>query len=405
MKGFVYVVCGDAEYVKTLNFSLKFLKYFSKFPIWVITDSKRNEIAIEHDNIIDIDTPKNLNNHQASIYLKTSIHKYLDFSDNSMYCYIDSDVVAIDEKINEIFQAFASPITFAKDHCLIHEFSPYSINCNCLSDQLRKNNKFAEVNLFFKKLFGERYNESCIDKIILEEEFKKLNQLHFKNLFPIIIYLFKRYVIPRKSFRFKDYYFDKRNFYWYNKMNEIFQFDYQYFKKPLKQSTGIYFDKKKSVWKDDVGEIISPQIPSCNHLIEYISSEYNIDVHRNWQHWNGGVFLFDNESKLFLDYWHKITMEEFNNPYTKTRDQSTLAISVWKFGLQNHLTLCDKFNFIVEFNNPMISYQNKLGFTKDGFKTVFNPNFLHIYHEWGHNGWAIWDFVTELGKKQNIIKP
>lgn len=392
MNSFVFVVCGNKQHIDTLNFSLKFINYYSKFPVLVITDSSRNEIPIEHDKIINIDTPSYLDNHQASIFLKTSIHKYLDFSSDCKYCYLDSDVVAIDKEINTIFSEYENPIIFAKDHCPINEFSPYAINCDCLS-----NNKYAEINQFFKHLFGEKYTEKSLDKVILDEEFDKLKKNYLQNLFTNVIYLTNRYIIPQKSFRFKDYYFDKKQHFWYNKSNEIFHFDNNYYEKLLQESTGISFDKKTTFWKDDIGT------PNCQHLTDYISRVYNEQIPEKWQHWNGGVFLFDKESKLFLDYWHKITMEEFNNPYTKTRDQGTLALSAWKFGLQNHITLSDKYNFITDYYNTKILYQENLGFTKDGFKSVFNPLFLHIYHEWGHDGWDIWDFVTELGKKNKIL--
>ena len=209
--------------------------------------------------------------------------------------------------------------------------------------------------------------------------------------------------MPQKKFKFKNYYFDKKKYFWYNKSNEIFHFDYKHFEKKLQESTGIFFDKKAGVWKDINNEIISPQTPNCHHLMEYISHKYNQQIPSNWQHWNGGVFLFNKESFEFLDFWHKITIDEFNNSYTKTRDQGTLAVGAWKFGLQQHVTLSDEYNFITEFDNPKISYKHNIGFTKDGFITTFNPKFLHIYHEWGHNGWTIWDFVIELGKKNKIL--
>ena len=67
--------------------------YDSKNKIVVITDSGRNEIKIDHNNIIDIETPREFNNHQASIYLKTSINKFLEKGNN--YCYLDGDIVRI----------------------------------------------------------------------------------------------------------------------------------------------------------------------------------------------------------------------------------------------------------------------------------------------------------------------
>jgi hypothetical protein len=74
---FIYVVCGDREHIETLHFSLKYLKHFSKNEILVITDSSRNEIPIEYEKIVDVKTPLEFNNHQASIYLKTGIFKFV----------------------------------------------------------------------------------------------------------------------------------------------------------------------------------------------------------------------------------------------------------------------------------------------------------------------------------------
>jgi hypothetical protein len=45
----------------------------------------------------------------------------------------------------------------------------------------------------------------------------------------------------------------------------------------------------------------------------------------DWQHWNGGVFLFDDSSVEFLSSWHeKTVMRIFDLPNWKTRDQGTL---------------------------------------------------------------------------------
>ena len=90
---YVFVVCGERKHIETLHFSLKSLKLVSQFPIWVVTDKKRNEIEIEHDNIIDVSTPEDFNHHQASIWLKTSLHRILP--KGTTYCYLDSDVIAM----------------------------------------------------------------------------------------------------------------------------------------------------------------------------------------------------------------------------------------------------------------------------------------------------------------------
>jgi hypothetical protein len=46
MNKFVFVVCGGSEHIEELNFSLKFLRKYSKNEIIVLSDLKRNEIKI-----------------------------------------------------------------------------------------------------------------------------------------------------------------------------------------------------------------------------------------------------------------------------------------------------------------------------------------------------------------------
>ncbi|MDD3877294.1 MAG: hypothetical protein PHT69_11770 [Bacteroidales bacterium] len=396
MNHFIFVVCGSREHIETLNYSLQFIRHFSLFPILVLTDSKRNEIPIKHDNIIDVNTPEYMDNHQASIYLKTGLHKYLNIKDDDLYCYLDSDIVAINENINTIFANFKEPILFANDHCNINYFSPYSVHCSCLNDTLRRNNEYAEVDNFFEQKFFNQIKLNSLDKLKLERQFEEIKKINIGGLSKSIIYLIKRYLLPLDKFKFGGYFFNKKEHFWYNSNNEIIHFDYPFFAKNLYKKTGIYFDKVNNKWMNRHDEDITPQTPACRHFLEFCEKKYNLIISNNWQHWNGGVFLFNKTSESFLDYWHKITIDEFENSYTKTRDQGTLAITAWKFGLQDSETLPLTFNFIAEFDNPNIAYIQEKGFTNDGFKTILNPCFLHIYHEWGHEGWSIWDYVTQL---------
>ncbi len=123
---FVFVVCGGREHIDTLHFSLQALKQCTKNEILIVTDSGRNEIAVEHNQVIDVKTPEHLNNHQASIYLKTALHRFVPAGNN--YCYLDTDVVALDRGVDEIFAEFKAPILFAADHCLMDQFSPRQVN-------------------------------------------------------------------------------------------------------------------------------------------------------------------------------------------------------------------------------------------------------------------------------------
>lgn len=401
MNKFVFVVCGGREHIEELNFSLKFLRHFSNNEIIVLTDSKRNEIDIEHDNILQVETPAEFNNHQASIYIKTGINKFLPSGHN--YCYLDGDIVAINENVDKVFEFYKSPISFAKDHCVMREFSPHAMNCNCVEENAKEEDIFNDK---LGQLFGRiNLTDSRIKK--QSEEllaiFNTYRAKPLKYFFQNITYLLKRYVLPLNYFNLQKYRFVKRNKCWYNSLKEIILFDYPYYEKRLWGTSGIRFNKEGNFWEDKEGKKYEFKAPECNHLTEYIKKEYGIIIPDNWNHWNGGVFLFDDTSADFLNYWHEQTIKEFSNPYTKTRDQGTLALTVWKFGLQNQPTIPQEFNWITEYANNDIAWKKDFGYTRDGFKTHFSPNLLHIYHEWGKSGWSIWDSVVILGKENELV--
>jgi hypothetical protein len=135
---FVFAVCGTAEHIDTLAFSLDKLKKFSTKRIIVVTDLSRNDKEISHHDLVHVDTPKNFNNHQASIFLKTGLNKFLP--KGNLYCYLDSDVVAISKDCDRIFENYIAPIRFSPDHCTVPLFSPSAVNCSCTNDiqQLNK---------------------------------------------------------------------------------------------------------------------------------------------------------------------------------------------------------------------------------------------------------------------------
>jgi len=397
MKKFVFVVTGGKEHIEELNFSLQFIRNFSKNEIIVLTDIQRNEIPILHDKIIDIRTPIEYNNHQASIYIKTGINKFLE--KGHTYCYLDGDIVAINSNIDKIFSHYSSPISFASDHCKINEFSPHAMNCNCVEGNAKEEGIF---NMKLSETFGKI---NLTDPIIkkqseeLREQFKKYKAKPFLNLLNNIRYLLLRYVLPVNEFNLTAFRFNKSNKCWYNSENQIILFDYPYYEKQLWGTSGIRFNKEGNFWETKEGKKFEFKAPKCNHLTEYLFKEYNVNIPFNWQHWNGGVFLFDDSSEDFLNYWHDQTIKEFSNDYTKTRDQGTLALTVWKFGLQNHPNIPKEYNWITEYANNDIQWDKSKGYTFDGFRSEFKPNFMHIYHEWGNKDWSIWDSVIQLQEK------
>jgi hypothetical protein len=405
MNHFVFVVCGSKEHTDKLNFSLKFLRHFSKADIVVVTDTSRNENKIEHDRIIDIKTPEKFTHHQASIFLKTGLIGYLPDMQEDKFCYLDSDVVAVSSDVDDIFHYTPSPVLFARDHCPFREFSPHAMQCSCLNETLKKNLSFYDtVNRCFPvDLFSSNRN-SGTEKEKLDIIFSNLKKWHPSSAAKAIVYLTQRYILPLKQFKLADFTFNKRDKCWYNCNGDIIHFDYPYYASMLKKQSGIIYNKNTGKWEDADGNNITPETPHCNHLSEYIRKKYNVTIPDSWRHWNGGVFLFDRHAKSFLNYWHKISLQEFQNKNTLTRDQFTLAISAWKFGLQNLKTLPVKFNFITEYSTPDIKWSKNIGYTYNDFKSVLHPAFLHIYHNWGDEKWDIWQSVIKKREELGRLK-
>jgi len=131
---FVYVVCGSRKHIDTLHRSIKWLEWNANSDIMVVTDIYRNEIPVKHRHVIHVETPAHFNHHQASIYLKTSLHRHVP-QNYEKYCYLDSDVLAINNGADQVFSLFTPPVTFAPDLPVaennVSRFSPWAVNCPC----------------------------------------------------------------------------------------------------------------------------------------------------------------------------------------------------------------------------------------------------------------------------------
>jgi hypothetical protein len=133
----------------------------------------------------------------------------------------------------------------------------------------------------------------------------------------------------------------------------------------------------------------------CNHLQLEIENAFQIKIDEaNWQHWNGGVFLFDDQSEDFLHAWHSKTMQIFSMPNWKTRDQGTLIATAWELGLQNQPLLSSEFNFIADYGNSQIKHKGNLVFNLTETRNV-SPYFIHVYHHWGDKSWDVWKEVEK----------
>jgi hypothetical protein len=381
---FVFVVCGSKEHIDTLHFSLNFIKKYSKKRIIVLTDLERNEIPIIHNEIINIKTPFEFNHHQASIYLKTGIFKFLP--EGNLYCYLDTDVISMNSDIDTIFNEFSSPISFAPDHCTMEYFSPFAINCEC-SNQFKLERERFDIEL--NKI---DFTKKSDDFEIIEAR-KKLHYVYneIKQNKIKLLYTAIKYFCSKKNFILNDeILFDKKERKWKLNNGKIFMNDinirkvakksklkWSYLKNEPISSTG------KSIWRDQ-----------CNHLLEEIKNKFTIKINKpNFQHWNGGVFLFDDSSRDFLNEWHNSTLEIFKNPKWKTRDQGTLIKTVWQFGLQNHPMLDKKWNLIADFHNPYLKWEND--FIRVSLNESYKPSFVHVFHHFGDENWEFWNSLIE----------
>ena len=104
--------------------------------------------------------------------------------------------------------------------------------------------------------------------------------------------------------------------------------------------------------------------------------------------------MFDDSSHQFLEQWHKKTLQIFELPEWRTRDQGTLIATVWQFCLQKHPTLSKQWNFIADYNKAGLDFKEESIFTDDFWKTKYTPSFIHIYHHWADENWKIWNWVA-----------
>lgn len=392
---FVFVVCGGRAHIETLHFSLQALKRFSANEIVIVTDTSRNEVPVVHDRIVDVNTPSNLDNHQASIFLKTGLHKFLP-AENT-YCYLDTDVVALSDNVDSIFDCFVAPITFATDHCRINSFSPSAVNCNCKKEFDADNEKLYSSLKYFDEVILPQLN--YIDKC--REEINKLVEESKKNK---VGYFFRAltYYLPGKYYQLNaKYKMDKAEGRWYDDSGKLLWYEHKDNIRYASEQTGFRFDNENMVWYrangDSLGEL------NCNHLVEAIHAKIGPAITpADWQHWNGGVFLFNAVSADFLECWHAKTLEIFADKYWKTRDQGTLAAMAWLFALQHQITLPIQYNFIADYNRASIKYRGGLSFSIGFSEQLVQPRFIHIYHHWGDENWAVWRDVKEHILKTHV---
>ncbi|HLP19109.1 MAG TPA: hypothetical protein VK174_02345 [Chitinophagales bacterium] len=394
---FVFVVCGGKEHVDTLHFSLHTLRHFSKNEILVVTDTQRNEIAVKHDNIIDVITPEHLDHHQASIYLKTSLYRILPVG--PLYCYLDTDVIALSNDVDDIFNHKTGVVTFAPDHSQMHQFSPYAVNCGCLAENRRD---WHELDTILRK-FDSASKVVGPNAIKKQQELKRKFELIKRNRL-VYFQTALKYFLPGNTMRFDDdTYYNKASRAWYDSQGNVILHDLpQNAISQIENSTNWKWNRLRRRWISQAGKDVHDL--HCQHLRENILKKFDVQIdNEKWQHWNGGVFLFDQGSRTFLHLWHLRTMKIFKDPAWKTRDQGTLIATVWQLGLQHSDLLSKQFNFIADPSNPRLMISDDEQYiTDDAFETKYSPVFIHIFNQFGNKDWEVWEWITNKLAKENL---
>lgn len=386
---FVFVVCGERPYIDSLNVALRFIRDYSSNRVCVITDSRRNSGSIDCDTVYDIATHPGLNHHQASVFLKTSVHRYLDL-DSSNYCYLDSDVLMISAEADTVFSVEPEIISFGADNMTLDLFSPYAVQCGCL-ESARKNEEFLRTT---QEAYADKlkkwndFNRRSGGKELIEE-IAKTKQESLKNLFPLLRYAFGKSCPFCHTARLGTHRYDKIKKAWVDEQGEIILQPIVSYQNYVAKETGFLYDPVQNIWHS--GDRRDVCIPCCTHLHKQIETDYGIRIRPSqWQHWNGGVFVFNKRSVPFLEFWHKETLRIFSDPKWRTRDQGTLAASAWKFGLQQTACLDKGYNYIIDDHKPGLGFDIGKGFTRDHGASWDKPFMIHVYHRFGDESWDLW---------------
>jgi hypothetical protein len=385
---FVFVVCGERKHMDSLHIAICALQAQTNNDIIVLTDSTRNEIPVNHSKVINVPTPPAYNNHQASIYLKTGLHKFLPNKNN--YCYLDSDIIAVNRDVDKIFEAFCAPISFAPDYSPLLEFSKHAVNCGC--KQIDEN-EYLELKAILEKydLFEEPSEEAKAKESRLSAY---LDELKSRKLLYKFIEL--KYSFSGDRFTLKNYIYNKSTKTWYDKASkEVVLRDFPFIIGKIEEESRFKYNWDKAIWLNEEGKEVQGT-STCKHLLEEINRTFHIDnIPDDWQHWNGGVFVFNDSSKAFLDKWHQNSLMLFDLPAWKTRDQGSLIATVWQFGLADHPMLDVKWNFIASYLNDGLAFDEQGNFTDNNWVRTVPANFVHVIQHFGDEKWDFWNHIIK----------
>jgi hypothetical protein len=422
-------------------------RFCPETPAVVVTDSRRNARPLRHSWVLDVATPERLDDRQASLYLKTSLHRRLD--PEHRYCYLDADVLAARAGAEQIFMYRLGPVTFAADHCRMRYFSPNAVRCRCWDEQRQR--RAAELDALLRRLdhcppelVAQR---SALVAVLQEHEWRHrrpppelarrrarvaarlerfaarpwlqllaLAAAELPELGPRLVWEVWRHgdpdrVIDAEMGEVSHWVHRRLGFTWdvasrqgFDRHGRFLLRDVPWY---VARDTDFSFDFERQEWLGPDGEPAFHR--GCDHLRQAIRDRFGVAIPEpDWQHWNGGVFLFDRRSAPFLDTWHDWTLAVLDDPGWQPRDQGTLIAAVWHHGLERQGTLPAHFNFLADYQNAALSFDPERGLTLDGGSRWLWPYFVHVYHQWGDRQWPVWRWLEERlaaapGEQQPLV--
>jgi hypothetical protein len=429
---FVFAVCGAAVEIQTLNVALRYLRRFSTSRIRVVTDLARNEASIAHDDLVDHRTPATLSHRQAAMFLKTGLHRILPMP--GPYCYLDGDVIAVRPGVDEVFAHKQASITFATDQCRLPEFSGYAVRCRCLAQ------REAEI----ARLWGERVRViariarkwDSLQQVIARFEVcpAELAADRARLRDGVRAYWrgwekarrwgcsWRRYVRRRGTLpemvASLGYTWNETEHAGYDAQGRLVWAENTV--ASVERLTGCRHDPTTGRWVDPEGDVLDTALvdvsaidaeierlrrKGCDHLRQAIRARFGVDVtDPSWRHWNSGVFVFDEGDAELFELWHQWSMALIGDPYWETRDQGALVAAVWKLGLERQRNLPIQFNFIADYYQSALRFDERRGFSFEGREEFIQPFLVHIFHHFGDRSWPVWQWIEAIEGSESAAR-
>ncbi len=396
MSGYVFVACGAAQHLARLDRSRAILRRLTERPILVVTDARRNARPLGGpEPVLDVAIPSDRSDRQAAIELKTRLPEILDRE--GLWCYLDTDVVAADRGVDEIFSSFAAPVTFAENltraGATLRRFSPYAVDCPCRVEMERLDAFFARLDelsalhrahrdlaglsdpAFYRAMrfrgrrrflawgrwwHGEATVRDAAGELRFAQTWRAGQPERTVYSFPGspwrlvqsrpggaesrfehrsgVVFRFR----PDDGLRGGGYWEDERG----DSFRELLTGDAWWYRAgEARRRRGADPDGGGDAWFDASGNLLG----ECDHLAEALERDLGIAIpDRRWRAWNGGVFLFSRAARGFFAEWHRLCREIFDRPGWAARDQAALVGAAHRLELTGHPLLPRRFNRIVD---------------------------------------------------------